>query len=97
MSTNLFRQEAIDHQRFRIWGEVAIALPKSYALVTSFIAVSVLAMTLFIATHSYARKEHAAGFLVATEGIARIFRRAVERSPRFTSVKVSTWSAVHLC
>ena len=72
MSISLFRQEAIDHQRFRIWGEVAIALPNSYALVTSFIAVSVLAVALFIATHSYARKEHAVGFLVATEGIARI-------------------------
>src|SRR4029077_4988936 len=72
MSTNLFRQEAIDHQRFRIWGEVAIALPNSYALVTGFIALSVLAMALCIATHNYSRKEHAVGFLVATEGIARI-------------------------
>jgi membrane fusion protein len=72
MTTNLFRQEAIDHQRFRIWGEVAIALPNSYALVTGFIALSVLATTLFVATHNYARKEHAVGFLVATEGIARI-------------------------
>src|SRR5438046_8668234 len=72
MSSSLFRQEAIDHQRFRIWGEVAIALPSPYALVTGFMALSVLAMALFIATHNYARKEHAVGFLVATEGIARI-------------------------
>jgi membrane fusion protein len=72
MSNTLFRQEAIDHQRFRIWGEVAIALPSSYGLVTGFIALSVLAMALFIATHSYARKEHAVGFLIATKGIARI-------------------------
>jgi membrane fusion protein len=72
MAIGLFRQEAIDHQRFRIWGEVAIALPNSYALVTGFIALSVVAMALFIASHNYARKEHAAGFLVSTEGIARI-------------------------
>jgi membrane fusion protein len=72
MSPQLFRQEAIDHQRFRIWGEVALALPRSYALVTGFIAFSVLAMALFVGTHSYARKEHAAGFLIPTEGIARI-------------------------
>jgi membrane fusion protein len=72
MSVSLFRQEAIDHQRFRIWGEVALASPKSYALVTGFIALSVLVMALFIATQSYARKEHAAGFLVPAEGIARI-------------------------
>jgi membrane fusion protein len=85
MSTSLFRQEAIDHQRFRIWGEVAIALPNSYALVTGFIALS-LAMTLFIATHSYARKEHAAGFLVPTEGIARI---TLPRSGTITAVHVT--------
>jgi membrane fusion protein len=72
MSPQLFRQEAIDHQRFRIWGEVSLAVPRSYALVTGFIAFSVLAAALFVATHSYARKEHAVGFLVATEGIARI-------------------------
>jgi membrane fusion protein len=86
MSYRLFRQEAIDHQRFRIWGEVALALPKSYALVTGFIALSVLAMALFIATQSSARKEHAAGFLVPTEGIARIIP---PRDGTITEVHVS--------
>src|SRR6266851_8094994 len=86
MSRHLFRQEAIDHQRFRIWGEVALALPKSYALVTGFIALSVLAMALFIATQSSARKEHAAGFLVPTEGIARIIP---PRDGTITEVHVS--------
>ena len=76
MSNTLFRQEAIDHQRFRIWGEVTIALPNSYALLTGLIALSVVAMALFIATHDYARKEHAAGFLVASEGIARILKES---------------------
>ena len=38
MTVALFRQEAIDHQRLRIWGEVTLALPISYALVTGFIA-----------------------------------------------------------
>jgi membrane fusion protein len=86
MSVSLFRQEAIDHQRFRIWGEVAIALPNSYALVTGFIALSVLAMALFIATHQYARKEHAVGFLVATEGTARI---TPPRDGTITAVHIS--------
>src|SRR5439155_5392565 len=86
MPNNLFRQEAIDHQRFRIWDEVAIALPRSYALVTGFVALSVLTMALFIATHSYARKEHAVGFLVATEGIARI---TPPRDGTITAVHIS--------
>jgi membrane fusion protein len=86
MSPRLFRQEAIDHQRFRIWGEVALALPTSYAVVTGFIALSVFAMALFIATHEYSRKEHAAGFLVPTEGIARI---TPPRDGTITAVHVS--------
>jgi hypothetical protein len=40
---------------------------------------------LFIATHDYARKEHATGFLVPTEGIARI-----------TPPRSGTITAVHL-
>jgi membrane fusion protein len=86
MSVSLFRQEAIDHQRLRIWGEVTIALPKSFALVTGFIALSVLAMALFIATQSSARKEHAAGFLVPTKGIARV---TPPRDGTITAVQIS--------
>jgi membrane fusion protein len=72
MSVTLFRQQAIDHQRSHIWGEVALALPSSYAFVTAFVALSVFAAILFIATQTYARKEHATGFLLPTTGIARI-------------------------
>jgi membrane fusion protein len=72
MTDALFRQEAIDHQRLRIWGEVTLALPMSYALVTGFIAASVLTATVFIGTETYARKEHATGFLAPRTGIARI-------------------------
>jgi membrane fusion protein len=72
MTVALFRQEAIDHQRLRIWGEVTLALPMSYTLLTGFIAASVLAAALFIGTQSYARKEHATGFLVPSAGVARI-------------------------
>jgi membrane fusion protein len=72
MSVTLFRQQAIDHQRLRIWGEVPLALPASYALMTSFVAVSVVAAALFVSTQTYARKEHAAGFLLPVAGMARI-------------------------
>ena len=53
MSISLFRQDAIDYQRFRIWGEVAIALPRSFALVTSFIALAVLATSSPVAPFIY--------------------------------------------
>jgi membrane fusion protein len=41
-------------------------------MVTAFIALSVFTMTLFVATQTYARKEHAVGFLSPTRGMARI-------------------------
>jgi membrane fusion protein len=72
MSVTLFRREAIDHQRLAIWGEVALSLPASYALATGFVALSIFAAMLFIATQTYARKEQAVGFLMPTTGIARI-------------------------
>src|SRR5689334_9104510 len=86
MSMQLFRQEAIDHQRYKIWSEGTLSLPRSYALVSGFLALSVLVMTLFIATHSYARKEHAAGFLISTQGISRIMP---PRDGTITAVQVS--------
>jgi membrane fusion protein len=72
MAVTLFRQQAIDHQRYRIWGEVALSLPASYALATAFVALSVFTAMLLVATQTYARKEHAVGFLLPTTGIARI-------------------------
>jgi hypothetical protein len=45
MSTSLFRQEAINHRRSKIWGEIAIALSSSYAPVTNFIALGTFAPT----------------------------------------------------
>ncbi|MBV9827220.1 MAG: HlyD family efflux transporter periplasmic adaptor subunit [Alphaproteobacteria bacterium] len=72
MAVTLFRQQAIDHQRHRIWGEVALSVPLSYTLVTGFLALSLLVAASFIATHTYSRKEHAIGFLLPTSGIARI-------------------------
>jgi membrane fusion protein len=72
VSVTLFRQQAVDHQRLQIWGEVALALPASYALVTAFIALSVFIACLFVATQTYGRKEHATGFLLPTSGVARI-------------------------
>jgi membrane fusion protein len=86
MPSSLFRQEAIDHQRFRIWGEVALALPASYTPVTSFIGLAVVAAALFVGTQSYARKEHATGFLVPTAGIAQM---TPPRSGTITAVFVA--------
>lgn len=72
MSTTLFRREAIDHQRAKIWGEVTLSLPTSFALTTTFLVACVVAAIAFASSGSYARKEHVGGFLASSLGIAKI-------------------------
>jgi len=72
MATSLFRQEAIDAHRAKIWGEVTLSLPISLTVTTAFLSLCVLGVAILIATGSYARKEHVPGFLAAHLGVANI-------------------------
>jgi membrane fusion protein len=77
-SRALFRQEAIDFQRYqRQWGDVASIQPLSTKLVAWFLTASavILAILLFVA--QYSRKETAVGYLTPSTGTAKIF--AVQR------------------
>lgn len=72
MTTPLFRQEAIDSHRTKIWGDVTLALPLSLTLTTIFLVLSVAGVIGVVATGSYARKEHVPGFLATRLGVANI-------------------------
>ncbi len=72
MTTSLFRQEAIDAQRAKIWGEVTFKIPLSLTLITGFLMLCVTGIGAFVATGTYARKEHVPGFLTANLGVANI-------------------------
>jgi len=72
MTHSLFRQEAIDAQRAKIWGEVTLSLPLSLTAFTLFLTLSMAAVVTFAATASYARKEHVQGFLAKRLGVANI-------------------------
>jgi hypothetical protein len=65
----LFRQEAIDHQRLRISGEVAIALPSSYALVTG-------------SSRSWHSRQHPPGTIASGRSIIGIDPSCVRRARR---------------
>jgi membrane fusion protein len=69
---NLFRQEALNYSRMKIWGEATLSLPRSLGLMTAFLCVSVGAMLVFLASGTYARKEPAKGFTISTAGVAKI-------------------------
>ena len=72
MTTALFRQDAIDAQRAKIWGEVTLSLPSSLTVTTGFLVICVAALVGFVATGTYARREHVPGFLAARLGVAAI-------------------------
>lgn len=72
MTSQLFRKEATEAQRQRLYGEVTLAQPLSFALFAGFLVVCLIALSAFIATGSYARKETATGFLQPDKGVIKV-------------------------
>jgi membrane fusion protein len=72
MTTSLFRQEAIDANRAKIWGEVTLSLPLSLTAITLFLVLCTGSVVIFVSTASYARKVHVPGFLATRLGVASI-------------------------
>jgi membrane fusion protein len=72
MTTSLFRQEAIDAHRAKIWGEVTLSLPLSLTAITLFLVLCTGSVVVFASTASYARKVHVLGFLATRLGVANI-------------------------
>ena len=58
---DLFRKEAIDHQRQRLFGEVTLANPMSAWVITALIGVLVMGIIVALVYGSYDRKETVSG------------------------------------
>ncbi len=71
-AANLFRQEALNYSRMKIWGDATLSLPRSLGFMTAFLCASVAVSLLFLASGTYARKEPAKGFTISTAGVAKI-------------------------
>ncbi len=72
MTTALFRHEAIEAQQTKIWGEITFSLPSRMTVTTCFLVACVAAIGTFLATGTYARRDHVPGFLAARLGVANI-------------------------
>lgn len=73
MTTSLFRQEAVDQQRDRLWGEVLLIQPLSLKLLTLTVCAIVAAVFLYLFWGTYARKESVQGHLVPSGGVIRLY------------------------
>lgn len=69
---DLFRTEALDHQRQRFHGAVVLARPWSFAALTTLLAALVLALLVFAAVAGFTRKEQVNGMVVPDSGLLRI-------------------------
>ena len=70
---SLFRKEALDHQRARLWGDVIIVQPTSFHVIIFVFLIIFVCAGFFLASQSYARKETVQGFLAPSGGLANIY------------------------
>lgn len=68
----LFRQEAIEHQRTRLWGEVLIVQPRSFKWLVGIFLISLCVLVLFASLQSYKRKESVQGYLLPAGGLIKV-------------------------
>lgn len=69
---SLFRQEAIDAQRDRLFGEVSLARPVPLWVFTLLAVVFAAALVAFLIWGEYARRERVDGYLALDTGAARL-------------------------
>ena len=72
MSKSLFRQEAIDHQREKFFGETTNVQPLSFWVLTALAVGAALLMIAVAIWGQYTRRERVDGFLASDIGAARV-------------------------
>ncbi len=77
MTSPLFRQEALDHQRNRLFGEALVIWPVSLKLITLGAVLAGVAFIAFAIWGEYTRKVHVTGFLAPTKGFVKVHVREV--------------------
>jgi membrane fusion protein len=71
-TSDLFRTEAVDHQRQRFHGTVVLARPWSFAALTTLLALLVLVLLVFAWHAGFTRKEVVSGMVVPDRGLIRV-------------------------
>jgi membrane fusion protein len=69
----LFRSEALDFQRERLWGEVILTQPVSLRHFTVALVVVMILLILYLSLATYTRKETVVGFLKPEGGVVQVF------------------------
>lgn len=73
MSSSLFRKEALEHQKDRLFGDVILLQPLSITLLVAVVVLIVLMVISILFWGTYARKETVKGYLIPDKGIVKTF------------------------
>lgn len=73
--SELFRPQAVDHQRRRLDGQVVLAAPLPTALLGGFLIAAVGLALVFASLATYSRKEEVPGWIVPDAGLIRVTAR----------------------
>ncbi|MES2073436.1 MAG: HlyD family efflux transporter periplasmic adaptor subunit [Pseudomonadota bacterium] len=84
--SELFRREAVDHQRQRFHGAIVLTRTWSYAALTVFLCGIVLALIAFSVRFGFTRKETVNGMVVPDRGLIRV---AASQSGVITRIDVT--------
>lgn len=79
-SSGLFREQAVEHQKNRLAGDVIIAQPISFSVITAFLLLLIAIAIVFLWQGEYARKEVVQGYLLPTKGLLKAY------APRMGSI-----------
>jgi membrane fusion protein len=69
---NLFRHEAIEHNRKKLEGNISLVQPPAFRYLTILIILIVLFSLLFLVTGTYTRKERVTGSLQPIKGVVKL-------------------------
>ena len=92
MLSNLFRQQAINHQQQRLHGEVMVTPGFPYVICTLFLLLWLSVLFTWLLNSEYARKESVSGWLEPTSGVIRVYPESSQGS--IESVLVSQGQTV---
>ncbi len=71
--SSLFRKEALEHRKDRLYGEVVLLQPLSITILVSVVVVISLAILTILFWGTYARKESVHGYLLPDKGVIKIY------------------------
>ena len=69
----LFRKEALEARRQRLWGEVIITQPVGYALLTAVLTGVTVAGLTFLALATFDRSETVPGYIAPSGGLSQVY------------------------